>query len=140
MNARESCYRSRKMAWLKRCGLSSHEEWPLFGVEKYISPTGQQVWVLLTDLPPLTGHADGLRRLLGEIRRLEYRLETEGIVGWLQAIRKGNWKMRHCTEAIGGTLYMETEQHWHFKKIADYQHLPTTLRDVFRGGLHHGTA
>lgn len=132
-------YRARKMAWLKRCGLEDHEEWPLFGVEKRINETTQQVWVRLTSLPPLQGHPDGMRRVLAEIRRLEYRLESEGIVGWLQAIRKGNWKMRHCTEAIGAELYAETADHWHFQKVANVAALPKTLRDVF-GGHHHGTA
>lgn len=129
-----------KRRWLERYGLQAHEEWPLFGVEKYLSAAGP-VWVRVTSLPPLDRHPDGLRRLLGEIRRLEYRLEAEGIVGWLQAIRKGNWKMRHCTELIGAELYAETPEHWHFRKVADSQRLPKTVREVVgNGGLHHGTA
>lgn len=132
-------YRASKMAWLERCGLQAHEEWPLFGVEKRFNATTGQMWVRILSLPDLSGHPDGIRRTLGEVRRLEYRLETEGIVGWMQAIRKGNWKMRRWTELAGATLYTETEEHWHFAKLADYQTFPRTVRELV-GGQHHGTA
>lgn len=132
-------YRQRKMAWLMKVGLRAHEEWPLFGVEKFVSAQGQQMWVRLTSLPSLDGHPDGMRRLLSEIQRLEYRLESEGIVGWVQAIRKGNGKMRFWTELIGAELYAETEDHWHFRKVANVAELPRTVREAV-GGHHHGTA
>ena len=137
---RDCWYVKRKLAWLTRCGLAHHEEWPLFGVEKYISRENQ-VWVRITSLPSLEGHADGIRHTLNEVRRLENRLESEGIVGWLQAIRKGNWKMRNWTEMVGAELYAVTEEHWHFKKIADVANFPRSVRElVSRGGLHHGQA
>ena len=132
-------YRANKKAWLKRCGLADHEEWPLFGVEKRYNATTGQMWVRITSLPDLSGHPDGIRRTLGEMRRLEYRLETEGIAGWMQAIRKGNWKMRRWVEAAGATLYAETEEHWHFAKLADYHTFPRTVRELV-GGQRHGTA
>ena len=78
--------RQRKLAWLERCGLQNHEEWPLFGVNKHITQSGQ-VWVMLTGLPPFAGRQDVLRTLLQEMRRLEHALEAQGIVGWIQAIR-----------------------------------------------------
>jgi hypothetical protein len=118
------------------------EEWPLFCLTKYISDA-QQVWVVLTDLPQIEGKPDGLLRLCQEMRRLEHRLECEGIVGWLQAIRKGNTRMRRWTEMVGATLFAVTENHWHFQKPADWQHFPKTPREAVRQyrGLHHvGTA
>jgi hypothetical protein len=133
-------YRVRKMAWLERYGLQHQEEWPLFGVEKYISKAGQ-VWVYLRDLPPLDGHMDGMRRTLEEIRRLEYRLESEGLVGWLMAVDRGNTKMRYWTERIGAELYATDKQCWHFRKVADYASLPRSIRDMIRtAGGQHGTA
>jgi len=134
-------YQQRKLAWLERCGLQDHEEWPLFGVQKRISQANQ-VWVQLDSLPPLDGHRDGIRRLLGEINRLEHHLEAEGIVGWLQVIRKGNWAMRQWTEMVGAELYAETADHWHFRKVADRAHLPKTVKDLVSryGGHHHGAA
>ena len=133
-------YRANKKAWLKRCGLTDHEEWALFGIEKRINETTQQVWVRLTSLPPLDGHPDGMRRTLEEMRRLEYRLETEGIAGWTMAIRKGNGKMRQWVEMVGGTLYAETDEHWHFQKLADVATFPRSIRAIVKGGLRHGTA
>ena len=135
-----SWYQRRKMDWLERCGLRDAEEWPLFGVKKFISKTHQQVWVMVTDLPPL--HAAGLRMLLQEVRRLERRLEAEGIVGWMQAIRKDNWAMRRWTERIGAELYAETEEHWHFRKQADAAAIPKSLKALVaqQGGYHYGSA
>ncbi len=134
-------YRQRKMDWLERCGLATHEEWPLFGLQKVESQSGQ-VWVHLTSLPPVEGHRDGVRRLLGEMRRLEHRLEKEGIAGWLQTIRKGNHQMRQWTEMIGATLYAETNERWFFRKEADHAGLPRTLKELVTryGGHHHGSA
>lgn len=134
-------YRRRKLAWLERCGLRDHEEWPLFGVKKHITKSGQ-VWVLLTALPPLDGHRDGLRRLLEEMRRLEHRLEAEGIYGWIQSIRKGNHRMRQWSEMIGARYYSDTEDNWYFAKLADVAALPKTLRELVAryGGNHHGAA
>lgn len=132
-------YWARRAATLLRCGLRHHEEWPLFGVVKHISKA-RQVWVILQSLPPLDKHPDGLRHLLAELRRLEHRLESEGIVGWMMAIRKDNWKMRHCVELIGATWYSDSSEHWHFKRLADPQTLPKSVKDAVKGGLHHGTA
>lgn len=136
-----SWYEERKLAYLERCGIEPHEEWPLFGVRKVLSEAGP-VWVKLDHLPALDGHRDGLRRLLGEMRRLEYQLEAEGIVGWIQAIRIGNRKMRRWTELIGATLYATTEEHWYFKKEAHYATLPQTIHALVGryGGQHHGSA
>jgi hypothetical protein len=128
------------MAWLERCGLSNHEEWALFGVEKRINASTNQVWVQLTGLFPLEGHPDGIRRVMEETRRLEYRLESEGIIGWIQAIRKGNWKMRRWTEMVGATCYAETDTHWHFCKVADATHFPRSIKALVRGGNRYGTA
>lgn len=132
-------YQQRTLAWLARCGIQDHEEWPLFGVKKHITQSGQ-VWVLLTGLPPL--HAAGLRMLLREIRTLEHRLEREGIVGWIQAIRVGNWTMRKWTEMIGADLYAEAGDNWYFQKQADASALPRTLKALVaqHGGYHHGSA
>lgn len=132
-------YRARKKAWLKRCGLTDHEEWALFGFYKKINETTNQVWVQLTGLYPLDGHPDGIRRLLHETRRLEYRLEAEGIAGWAMAVRKGNWKMRRWAEMIGGTLYCDTAEHWHFQKLADPANLPRSVKDLVKGGRQHVT-
>lgn len=134
-------YRQRKLDWLERCGLQDHEEWPLFGVNKYISQAGV-VWVHLTALPPLDGHRDGVRRLLEEMRRLEHRLEAEGIGGWTQSIRKGNRSMRQWTEMIGAELYAEDVERWHFRKEANWEALPRTLKELVKnyGGHHYGSA
>lgn len=136
-----SWYEERKLTYLERCGLEAHEEWPLFGVRKVLSESGP-VWVKLDHLPALDGHRDGLRRLLGEMRRLEYQLEADGIAGWIQAIAIGNRKMRRWTELIGATLYATTDEHWYFKKEADYATLPHTIHDLVGryGGQHHGSA
>ena len=135
-------YKQRKLAWLEHCGLQQSEEWPLFGVRKQISEIGQQVWARITDMPPLEGHPDGLRHALDEVRRLEYRLESEGLVGWIQVIDKGNWTMRRWTELSGAVLYAETEQHWYFRKVADPARFPRTIRELLRRhkGVRHGTA
>lgn len=134
-------YRRRKLDWLERCGLQDHEEWPLFGVKKHITQSGQ-VWVLLTALPPLDGHRDGLRRLLGEMLRLEHRLEADGIYGWIQAITKGNHRMRQWSEMIGARYYSETANTWYFCKLANKAALPRTLKALVAryGGAHHGAA
>lgn len=134
-------YCERKLDWLGQYGIQDHEEWPLFGVRKHITRSGQ-VWVLLTALPSLDGHRDGLRRLLEEMRRLEYRLEAEGIQGWIQAIRKGNRKMRRWSELIGAHLYGDTDDDWYFCKLADTATLPKTLKELVTryGGVHHGSA
>lgn len=131
----------RKMAWLDQHGLQPVEEWPLFGIEKVRSHAGP-IWVQLTCLPPLDKHPDGLRRLLGEMRRLEHRLESEGIAGWIQPITIGNWKMRQWTEMIGATLYAEHNGDWFFKKEVDYASLPKSIREMVMryGGHHHGAA
>jgi hypothetical protein len=128
----------RKRDWLERCGLHNHEEWPLFGIRKAMTASGH-VWVWLTDLPPLKGHRDGVRRLLGEIRRLEHHCEAEGIVGWLQSIRKDNPEMRTWTEMIGAECYAEDATHWYFRKEAKYAALPLTIKELVmtaRGGHH----
>ncbi len=140
MNANGGFYR-RKLAWLREYGLQDVEEWPLFGVEKVRSHAGP-IWVQLTCLPSLDKHPDGLRRLLGEMRRLEHRLEAEGIAGWIQPITIGNWKMRQWTEMIGATLYAEHDGDWFFKKEADRARLPKTIKEMVMryGGHHHGAA
>lgn len=127
----------QQRTWLERTGLRWHEEWPLFAVEKVVSP--RQVWVNVMDLPPLDGHRDGIRRLLGEIRRLERRLEADGIVGWIHAIAKGNVRMRRWSEMVGAELYAETPDYWHFWKVADAHALPTTMRALVQRskGAHH---
>lgn len=131
----------RKMAWLDQHGLQQVEEWPLFGIEKVRSHAGP-IWVQLTCLPPLDKHPDGLRRLLGELRRLEHRLESEGIAGWIQPITIGNWKMRQWTEMIGAELYSTHDGDWFFKKEADPTRLPKTIKDLVMryGGHHYGAA
>lgn len=137
----ETWYTQRKRAYLERCGLQDHEEWPLFGIRKVLSSAGP-IWVKLDHLPPLDGHPDGLRRLLGEMRRLEYQLEAEGIAGWIQAIQIGNRRMRRWTELIGATLYATHDEWWYFKKEANYATLPTTLKALVGryGGAHYGSA
>lgn len=134
-------YQRRKLAWLERCGLQDHEEWPLFGVKKHITQSGQ-VWVMLTGLPPFSGRQDVLRTLLQEMRRLEHALEAQGIMGWIQAIRKGNDRMRRWTEMIGATLYADTADHWFFQKEANRSALPRSLKELVHryGGAHHGAA
>lgn len=140
INASDWLYQ-RKMAWLEQHGLQPFEEWPLFGLEKVRSHAGP-IWVQLTFLPPLDKHPDGLRRLLGEMRRLEHRLASEGIAGWIQPITIGNWKMRQWTEMIGAVLYAEHDGDWFFKKEADPANLPKSIRDMVMryGGHHHGAA
>ncbi|MDH5666539.1 MAG: hypothetical protein OEY86_00830 [Nitrospira sp.] len=128
---------------LDRYGLQPHEEWPLFGIEKRISPSDGNVWVWLTSLPPLDGHRDGLRRLLGEIRRLEYRCESEGIAGWLQAIRRENRSMCQWAEMIGAEIYAEDDDFWYLKKEAGLASLPATVKEAvsrYHGGHHYGRA
>lgn len=134
-------YHRSKIDWLERCGLRNHEEWPLFGVKKHITKSGQ-VWVHLTALPPLDGHRDGLRRLLEEITRLERRLEREGIDGWIQWIERGNTRMRRWSEMIGARPYSEQDDRIYFCKVADADALPKTLKEVAMryGGIAHGSA
>lgn len=133
----------RKRDWLDRCGLQSHEEWPLFGVEKRVSPSTHQVWVLLTSLPPLDGHRDGLRQLLGEIRRLEYRCESEGIAGWLQVVKRENTKIQYWAKMVGAEIYADDEEFVYLKKEANVSGLPLTIKALiarYRGGPHYGQA
>lgn len=132
-----------RRGWLQRCGLRDHEEWPLFGVEKRVSPSTNQVWVLLTSLPSLDGHRDGLRRLLGEIRQIEYRCESEGIAGWLQVVKRGNAKIQYWAKMVGAEIYAEDEDFVYFKKEANVSGLPLTMKELvarYRGGSHYGQA
>ena len=127
---------------VKTDSMRYREEWPLFCVTKYIAEQAGQVWVYLTDLPPLEGHPDGLRRLFEEMHRLERCLEREGIIGWLQLIAKDNARMRGWTEMVGGILYATDDDNWHFKKVANAQAFPRTPREAIRQyrGDHCGTA
>jgi len=102
------------------------------------------VWAHLDGMampPAFHSHPDFLRHLLNELRRLEYRLLDEGLVGWIVAIRKGNVRMRRWAEAVGASLYAEDEQRWYFQKIAGHPPLPTSpkivVQSMMRGGQIH---
>lgn len=141
----EQFIKLRRTERLYRLGLAFHEEWPLFSVTKKIVDEARQVWVVLDDmaLPSQADKPAFLRHLLGELRTLEYRLEQDGIIGWLQAIRKGNWRMRRWAEIVGATLYAEDLDRWFFKKVAGEPKLPKSIKDMVessRGRIVHAHA
>lgn len=125
----------RRRAILERIGLQPEEHWPLFDVKKCLSQAGQ-VWVVLSGLPDLSEHPDGTRMLYRELRRLEHRIHSEGIVGWIQAIKRGNTRMRRWTEMVGAVYYSADATRWYFRKFVNARRLPISLKDLVMEGKH----
>lgn len=109
-----------------------HEEWPLWSVQKKIYDEVGQVWVEIDDIPDLRGRSDGLRRLLGELQRLERVCLDEGIYGWISSNEKANAPMKRVMLMLGAVQYAEDTQYDYLRKFAGVPALPRRVREVYR--------
>lgn len=107
------------------------EEWPLFSVEKYLAHG--QVYLQVSDLPPLYLAHDGVAHLRREWIRMERACLKAGIVGWLCAVDQENVTFQRWLEQTGATPYASDETVRWYRKLVNAETVYPSLRRMIAG-------